>query len=659
MTFSEHFATPARTLGTATGLFGIKGLTSPTGLTRFAQASLVRAQSLARELQSFEQTPGSLEIRKLDELSDTLCRVVDMAAFLRISHPSTQMADAAQQVHELLFGFMSELNTSRPLFWLVERALKNPEVQGEARKVGEILLHDFQKSGLQYDTDPNRQDTFVQLSNNISIQGQYFLMECGIPPSQDLILKPQELLGVSPVLLARLAVPSSAMLLKGQICIPGDQPHVAEHVLATASNPETRQKIWRHLRSAPTEQVDRLDSLLKDRLDLASLAGYNNYADYELSDKLMQNSGNVDRFLTSLATSMRPLATQEIAQLGTVSAPWDYSYYLTKRRASMRGWNLPSFELPAVFDALATLVKRLYNLRLEPGDVATGEVWAPEVRRMDVFDGHKRVGMIYLDLLSRPGKQPNPAHFTIQCSRKLPSGEHQLPIIALVCDFVGQAPQQLHFHDVQTLFHEMGHAIHSMIGRTELHNVSGTRCATDFVELPSILFEKFASHPDVLKMMSPKLDTTKFLSRQAKIEKITEHWEVWHQLCLSFLDQALHGSAFSATPSSQAVANEITQRYSLYPSADMTSQYTQQFAHFGHLVSYGATYYSYLFDRCLAAMAWDILFKDSANWDHGGPKFRDEVLKWGGARDPHESLVGLFGQEFDPAQVASSLTLNR
>ena len=148
-------------------------------------------------------------------------------------------------------------------------------------------------------------------------------------------------------------------------------------------------------------------------------------------------------------------------------------------------------------------------------------------------DGH--IAVLYCDLFSRAGKTPNPAHFTLRCSREILPAEleemshmahgfsspiaaatdgmavsfnpsrntyFQLPTIALICDFSKPTagPTLLNIHDVRTLFHEMGHALHSILGRTALQNVSGTRCATDIAELPSVLMEHFAFSPSVLAL---------------------------------------------------------------------------------------------------------------------------------------------------------------
>lgn len=109
-----------------------------------------------------------------------------------------------------------------------------------------------------------------------------------------------------------------------------------------------------------------------------------------------------------------------------------------------------------------------------PKETQVGEVWHEDVRRLDVFDENGHIGTIYCDLFQRPSKELSPpAHYTIRCSRRLDPDEvddtmardmYQLPTIALVCDFARSEhrPSFLSWTEVETLFHEMGHAMHCL-----------------------------------------------------------------------------------------------------------------------------------------------------------------------------------------------------
>lgn len=167
-----------------------------------------------------------------------------------------------------------------------------------------------------------------------------------------------------------------------------------------------------------------------------------------------------------------------------------------------------------------------------------------------------------------------------------------------------------------------------MIGRTEYHNVAGTRCATDFVELPSILMEHFLSSPNVLSL---------FDHSEQSISRVGNHHEdpchsidTHSQILLASLDQEYHSAqVMSSSFDSTATLARLQDTQGLIPSVPGTSWQTQ----FGHLFGYGATYYSYLFDRAIASRVWSRVFSADPLDRRNGEKFKN-VLRYGGGRDP-------------------------
>ena len=177
-----------------------------------------------------------------------------------------------------------------------------------------------------------------------------------------------------------------------------------------------------------------------------------------------------------------------------------------------------------------------------------------------------------------------------------------------------------------------------MIGRTEYHNVAGTRCATDFVELPSILMEHFLNSPAVLCLFDANGTTT--TDQTANHHKDPCHFIDTHGgIILSVLDQIYHSPAvlepsFDSTTSLRTLFDTRA----LVPYVQGTSFQTQ----FGHLFGYGATYYSYLFDRVIASHVWRNVFsKDPLHRDLG-EKYKTNVLRYGGGRDPWLMLSTLL-----------------
>lgn len=198
----------------------------------------------------------------------------------------------------------------------------------------------------------------------------------------------------------------------------------------------------------------------------------------------------------------------------------------------------------------------------------------------------------------------------------------------------------------------------AMIGRTEYHNVSGTRCATDFVELPSILMEHFVSSPQVVELMARHHATDAalpyhHLTTHLRLAKSLEALDTHHQILLASLDQLYHSPlALEERFDSTDVVHDLESRIGLveYPSPQGAamqrsggkSKDVAWQGNFGHLFGYGATYYAYLFDRAVAARVWQCVFgsgEHALSREHG-ERFKRGVLQHGGGRDPWELLGG-------------------
>ncbi|EPQ30677.1 uncharacterized protein PFL1_01578 [Pseudozyma flocculosa PF-1] len=316
------------------------------------------------------------------------------------------------------------------------------------------------------------------------------------------------------------------------------------------------------------------------------------------------------------------------------------------------------------------------------------------------------VGTIYADLWSREGKPGGAAHYTVRCSRRVDlddeagdfehgrsesggrvhptdlggdggignplhvptsfqrdrPGRFQHPVVVLMCDFPRPngssqtSPCLLGWHEVETLFHEMGHAIHSMIGRTAYHNVSGTRCATDFVELPSILMEHFLSSPAVIDVVARHYGTDaklpyEHLETHLAASKSLEGLDTYHQIQLATLDQVYHSSraaqdGFDSSAVYAAIDGEMTlgaDDGGLTSSSDGPVPVHPQ-TKFSHLFGYGSTYYSYLLDRAIASRVFKDLFERDPLSRGAGDKLK-EVLRYGGGKDAWSLLATLLGDE--------------
>ncbi|KAK8869860.1 hypothetical protein IAR55_000428 [Kwoniella newhampshirensis] len=666
-----------------------------------------------------------LVVKNLDRLSDVLCGVIDLCELVRNVHPNDVWVEECERTYEILCSFMNELNTSRGLYESLLKAVSTPFANNPLSpaelKVAQTFLADFERSGIQL--PPDVRARFVTLSDSLLSLGRTFLSFASSGPSPRPpieISEPERLLTG----LGSQFIDSLPRKRRGgaALVVPGSWE--AQMIGRYAREGEARRLVYVGGMRKDEERIDVLEAMLKERAELADVLGKETWADVVLTDKMAKTPQNVLGFLNSLAQHHRPSAAADIATLQRVKATavtgnyfdpdnantahlprlhaWDREFYAEKYMATLAPNSslasiTPYFSTGTAMAGLSKIFSNLYGISFKPVSVSPGEVWHSSVRRLDVVDENEgTIGVIYCDLFSRAGKPPSAAHYTVRCSRRvddddtagdgLPEGwderyglgldvtgdqlkgregRYQLPIVVLTTDFgsVEDArPALLGWNDLETLFHEMGHAIHSMIGRTEFHNVSGTRCATDFVELPSILMEHFVSSPSVLSSFATHYATGEplpvpLIQAHLSLNQSLSALETHGQISMAILDQKYHSIRHSEPLDSTQIWHELQKEIGVIEPVEGTAWQTQ----FGHLYGYGATYYSYLFDRAIAGKVWSTLFAPTDGRGavsgsigsagvrelsrDGGEMLKEKVLKWGGGRDPWEMVGDVVGGE--------------
>ncbi|KAF7303178.1 Mitochondrial intermediate peptidase [Mycena kentingensis (nom. inval.)] len=668
-----------------TGLFGHRSLSHPSALIALADSTLVRIRLLTDRILRASESRRELllVVKNLDRLSNLLCGVIDLAELVQTVHPDAKWVTAANEAHERMFNYMNTLNTHPGLYSVLKLVLNDPTIADtlspEARATALIFSHDFKNSAI--DLPPARRAKFVSLSSELLILGRKFSQgvsasgpPASIPPSELAGLKDQGL-GVRLQLQARFTQ-------RSLLVYPGSLQ--AQLIMRSAPAEEPRRRVYLASNTSTPEQIDVLDNMLRTRAELAQLVGKPSFAHMALDGKMVKSPENVGYFIDSLLDHTRPAARSALrglsrrkqAHLDTGPLPliqaWDRDFYCPPEPPAPP-IPLPPLTLGTVLMGLSRLFRHLYGISLRPVDVVQGEVWHKDVTKLEVVDEQKGViGWIYADLFARHGKAGGAAHFTVRCSRRTDDddetgdgvspeleqhialsrefeaiqrhelygqeGVYQLPLVVLVCEFARPASNGgtvLQWHEVITLWHEMGHAMHSMIGRTDYQNVAGTRCATDFVELPSILMEHFLTSPTVLSLFDAERNSAERQNGNHH-EDPCHAIDTYSQILLAALDQVYHSpTVLDPNFDSTVELAKLHNTRGLIPHVPGTSFQT----HFGHLNGYAATYYSYLFDRAIASRVWRNVFSGDPLDRETGERFKREVLAYGGGKDPWEMVA--------------------
>jgi intermediate peptidase len=209
----------------------------------------------------------------------------------------------------------------------------------------------------------------------------------------------------------------------------------------------------------------------------------------------------------------------------------------------------------------------------------------------------------------------------------------------------GPSVALLNHHEVETLFHEFGHGLHSLLSRTTFQHLSGTRAAMDFVETPSHLFENYAWDPQFLPIMARHYATGEVISEDTvqKLIKSRNQFrciETQSQILYALFDQALFGVPNPNRGSTTDLFAKL-HRENNVPYAEGTHWHSR----FGHLVTYGAGYYGYLYSQVFAADIWKHSFQgDSLRRESGERVWRDMLIH-GGAKDPNVMLQSMLKRE--------------
>ena len=650
----------------STGLFGNESLKDPSGFYVLRENVKVEAERLMAEALSSQRNRKMVQV--FDNLSNSLCLVADLAEFVRMGHPQQRFALAAEEASIAVSLQVEQLNTNRQLYQslknVIERGDKFPTTELDDF-VARLFLFDFEQSGIHLDEEKRR--LVVSLNEAILHKGSYFIQNTT----------------------TRRSVAKSSLPLKEvRNCFSSDGDDIVVSGLCAESDNElVRESAYRIFLHPDDHQEALLRDLLMSRLRLAHLCGFKSYAERAIRGSIADTPENVINFLNIVKDGIRDLAEEDYQQIlrlkrinaaagastGSPSAshvkevfPWDIPYYTAAFKQSQYSQSLlscaPYFSLGCCLNGLNLIFSSLFNIQLNIVQADSGETWHPEVIKLSVTDNQsgQALGLIYCDFFERTGKSQQDCHFTIQGGCKLPDGSYQNPIVVLMLSLSRPShftPSLLTPHQVDNLFHEMGHAIHSMMARTEYQHITGTRCSTDLAEVPSILMEYFASDSRVLKSFAKHYSTGQvipddLLSNWISSKKIFSSADTQLQTFYSMLDQVYHSqnplmSSESTTSVLEVVQNEY---YGLKYVPNTAWQ-----LRFGHLVGYGAKYYSYLVSRAVAHSLWIKLFQEDPLSRQAGSVYKKQVLSIGGGKHPREVVQNVLETDVTPKFLAECI----
>lgn len=571
----------------------------------------------------------------------------------------------AQECIQLSTDFSNDVFTRRDLYM----ALKDQKGRNadEQRLVKETL-HDFERNGMSLPDEKLKQ--FRELSQKLDRLKNEFNKNINEDKSEALFTE-AELDGVTPDYIKNL--PRNE---QGLARVPTRSSDFLE-VMQRAHNPETRKKmIIAVYNVGGKKNIEVLEQALLLRQQLAALLGYKTWADYRTADYIAKNSANVKAFLGGLKAKLSAGNQADVKQLlnfkkeiepgATTLEQWDLWYMPFQMRAKKMDLNLDEvreyFPADTVIQGMFRVYEELLSVTFR--EVPNVKAWDPAVRQFEVIDKKdgRTIAYFYLDLYGRDGKYRGAAHAALTKGRRLKDGSYSVPVSVLFANLskgTTDKPALMTFGEraeVNTLFHEFGHAMHHTLTRAPYASLSGTAVKRDFVEAPSQMLENWLYDSKIVNRLSGHyLDSTKKIPAEM-LKKLIEQKDF--QKARNYTRQLLLGTFDFTINTLKGPVDTLKLYQKMYREITGAPQMPGVIfpASFGHLMGgYDAGYYGYLWSQVYAEDMFTVFQKEGLTSPVAGAKYRKYILERGNMEEPMELVTKFLGRKSNSKAFFKSL----
>ena len=580
-----------------------------------------------------------------------------------------EMDEIANTISPELSALSDDILLNDKLFARIAHVYNQREtlgLSGEDLRLTEETYRSFVENGANLNqADKERLAAINQELARLSLLfGQNVVAETNAPEAQILITDEAELEGLPASAKDAAREAAEAAGKEGWLFSPKRTSFTP--VLQYCANRELRRQLLlayttrcNHDNAYDNKSV--INQTMRLRIEKAHLMGFTNPADYILQDAMAKNARNADELLQRVWGPSLAAAKREAAALQAMTdepiEPWDWWYYAEKLRKEKYDLNeeelKPYFELSNVRKGVFLLAHNLYGLNFE--QVHDLPVYNDEVETFRVTDPKgELVGILYTDYFPRAGKRPG-AWMNDICHQYVDaSGKDHRPVIINVGNFnkpTKDNPSLLSMDDVETLFHEFGHALHGLLSRAHYESLAGTNVPRDFVDVPSQFMENYCYEPEILATYAFHYQTGEVMpdSLIAKInaaKQFNQGFVETELLSASILDMDFHELTTMGTIDVNAFEAASLKKMGMIPQ--IIVRYRPTFYNHIFTTGYEAGYYSYTWSAVLDADAFEA-FKETGDITHPeiAARFK-HMLEQGGTRDAAELYQEFRGKDADP-----------
>ncbi len=631
----------------------------PARVISHKQGAYAKIKQIKKEERTFENTFFALEAAGYGVTHDiALLHILMNVAPKEKIRKATQLAIEKFEKDEINIEmdyklYLSLVEYVNGAYIKEKKTLKKNEV-----KYIEDTIRNYKNLG--FDLPKEKRDEFKKLSKKSAKLASAFSFNINATNTYILCTK-EELTGLSSDFIDSLDVDSKT---KKHIVTTQSQ-HYLPFMKLVVNSQKRKELGTLYLQKGGTTNIDILTKLTEVRHTTAVVLGYKNHIEKVLKERMAGDGKTASEFLKNLykrveiksKEEMKTLSELKSKELGQKSKLefYDMAFYsnkLYKKTAAVDTEYIKEFfETESTVQGMLDLYSSLFGLSFS--FTKKLPVWNEQVKVLKITDTKTKeeIGYVYMDLFPRVGKYGHAmvTHATDGYSRVYSGAKYTMPICALVCNFTTPSknnPSLLSLSDVETLFHEFGHALHIVLTTAELESQSGTRVSRDFVEAPSQMLENFVYNKENLQKISRHYKTGKSLDAKT-IDKILVNKNfmmatfVSRQISLGLFDFAIHGRN---TPKDiVSVYNNLYKK----TTGCVLPKETYFPAGFGHMDGYDAGYYSYMWALVYAQDIYSKFesAKTKKELQRIGKEYRSKILEVGSSRPELESVTDFLGRK--------------
>lgn len=526
-------------------------------------------------------------------------------------------------------------------------------LNSEEQRLHEHMRIDFERSG--FNLPEKTRNVLKKLQQNLTKWGSEFT--ANISNHHDYILCTKEdLEGLPEGYVSNLEKDKKT----GKYMVTLAYPEFIPFIDFAVNRTKRKELVDKASQKGGKKNIGLLRNILSARHEVAKILGYKNYAEYTEELMMAKNPTNVKNFLTKTIKDLKTTVKKEFIELKNFAqkdlgikdfAYYDSSFVYTKLQEKTFGFDEREvkeyFEINTVLEGMLEHFGDMFGVSFKRN--TTIKTWNKDVALFDVIEKQKVISHVGFDLYPRKGKYSHMACWYLMGGEavSIDTKEYKAPVSFIVGNFpkgTKKNPSLLSADEIQTLFHEFGHAMHGCLSHTQFFNQCGMNVVWDFVEVPSQLFENWARDEKLLKKVSKHYKTgekidTKLLKNVVASFAFRKASSYYRQFTMALMDLEMHTTKFDIDP--LVLAKEHNKKYSF------VEPYSESLfpAGWGHLNGYAAKYYSYMWSLVYSYDIFSRFEQEGVYNKKIGKELRTKILAPGDTKDATELLKDFLGRE--------------